>query len=65
MVATYLKTKPMSFTALLVLKALCFQGKGSQPKKAPEGATRCQVFARGISLYLFGSRAADQQWSLV
>jgi len=40
-------------------------GKGFTTKKAPEGATRCQVFARGISLYLFGSRAADQQWSLV
>jgi len=36
-----------------------------QSKKAPEGASRCQVFAVGISLYLFGSRMAVQLWSRV
>jgi len=37
----------------------------AQTKKAPGGATRCRMFAEGISLYLFGSREAYLQWSLV
>ena len=49
--------------ASLVRKRIC--GPQAQTPNTPEGASRCRVFASGISLYLCGSRSAVRRSNLM